>query len=86
MKDYKDDDKFRCLQKDIQIVFSNDTRIIDMEDDEVMIDHCAFDFYDIGDLKQLFKQTTYLTGIILLCIVSVVPPLMWSTNLKLYIN
>lgn len=62
MKDYKADDKFRPLKKDFQIVFSNDTRIQDLDEGDVSIEHCVFDFYDLGDLKQLSKQTTYLTG------------------------
>lgn len=48
--------------KDIQIVFSNDTKVIELDEKEVYIDNAAFEFYDLGDLKDLSKQSTYLTG------------------------
>lgn len=55
LKDYKEDDKFRPLKKDIQIVFSNDIKIVNLDESDVFIEQCAFDFYDLGDLKQLSK-------------------------------
>lgn len=63
VKEYKDAEKFRCLHKDIQIVFSNDTKIVDLEESDVFIEKVVFDFFDLADLKILSKQTTYLTGI-----------------------
>lgn len=62
VKDYKSDDKFRCIHKTIQIVFSNETKIIELQENNVFIENAVFDFYDLADLKQLSKQTTYLTG------------------------
>ncbi|KAK1403413.1 hypothetical protein POM88_003018 [Heracleum sosnowskyi] len=64
VKEYRPDDKFRCIHKDIQIVFSNDTRISDLEESDVFIEQCVFDFYDLADLKQLSQQTTYLTDVV----------------------
>lgn len=46
----------------IQIVFSNDTKISELDEKDVCIENVVFDFYDLGDLKELSKQTTYLTG------------------------
>lgn len=62
VKEYKLDEKFRPLMKEIQIVFSNDTKIIDLDENDVSIEYCVFDFYDLSELKQISKQTTYLTG------------------------
>ncbi|KAL8145731.1 hypothetical protein AgCh_003759 [Apium graveolens] len=61
IKDYKEEDKFRCILKDIQIVFSGDTKIIELKEKDVCIEQAVFDFYDLGDLKELSNQTTYLT-------------------------
>lgn len=62
VKDYKQTDKFRCLLKDIQVVFSSDTKIELLEESDIVIEHGVFDFYELGDLKNLTKQTTYLAG------------------------
>lgn len=62
VKEYRKDDKFRPIHKDIQIVFSNDTKVVSLDESDVLIEQEVFDFYDISDLKQLSKQTTYLTG------------------------
>lgn len=62
MKDYKNDDKFRCIQKDIHIVLGDNTEIKPMDENEVSIEHAWFDFYDLADLKPLANQNTYLTG------------------------
>lgn len=62
VKDYRKEDKFRPIDKDIQIVFSNDMKIVALDESDVLIEQAVFDFYDLSDLKQLSKQTTYLTG------------------------
>ncbi|KAK1358281.1 hypothetical protein POM88_051537 [Heracleum sosnowskyi] len=64
VREYKKEDRFRCIHKTIQIVFSRDTKIQELDETQVLIDKAAFDFYDIGDLKQLSQQTTYLTDVI----------------------
>lgn len=64
VKEYKSVDKFRCVHKDIQIVFSNDTKVVHLEKTDVLIEHAVFDFYDLSDLIQLSNQTTYLTCMI----------------------
>ncbi|KAK1374954.1 hypothetical protein POM88_031147 [Heracleum sosnowskyi] len=64
VKEYKDEDKFRCILKDIQITFSHETKISDLEESDVFIEKVGFDFYDIGDLEELSKQTTYLIDVI----------------------
>lgn len=62
VKEYKPEDKFRCITKDLQIIFSNDTKIVDLEETDVFIEQVVFDFFELSDLKQLAKQTTYLAG------------------------
>ncbi|XP_074371007.1 uncharacterized protein LOC141712101 [Apium graveolens] len=64
VREYKLDDKFRHLIKDIQIVFSNETKIPDMDENEMFIEQAVFDFYDLGELNNISKQTTYLTDVI----------------------
>ncbi|KAK1353297.1 hypothetical protein POM88_052432 [Heracleum sosnowskyi] len=64
VREYKKEDRFRCIHRTIQIVFSRDTKFQELDETQVRIDKAAFDFYDIGDLKQLSQQTTYLTDVI----------------------
>ncbi|KAK1402266.1 hypothetical protein POM88_001871 [Heracleum sosnowskyi] len=64
VKEYREEDKFRCIMKEIQIIFSSETKVSDLDESEVCIDRAGFDFYDIADLKELTKQTTYLTDVI----------------------
>ncbi|KAK1372882.1 hypothetical protein POM88_029075 [Heracleum sosnowskyi] len=64
VKDYKVEDKFRCIKKEIQIVIGSDTTLKPLEENDVSIERCWFDFYDLEDLKPLGKQNTYLTDVI----------------------
>lgn len=59
---HKPTDKFRCLRNDKQIVFTKDTTVQDMAENEVVIPLDYFDFYEHSQLKELSEQTTYLTG------------------------
>lgn len=59
---YKPTDKFRCLRNDRQIVFTKDTYVQEIAEDEVNIPLDYFDFYDHSQLEKLSNQTTYLTG------------------------
>ena len=59
---YKQTDKFRFLRKDTQLVFSKETKIQELPDDGVTIPVDGFDFYDLSQLEELTKQTTYLSG------------------------
>ena len=62
VKEYKPSDKFRPHRKPIQIPFDSEIVITPMQDNEVNIESCWFDFYDLADLEPLTKQTTYLAG------------------------
>lgn len=60
---YSTTDKYRVLRNVSQLVFSNETKIQQVPDDNVSIGHDGFDFYDHSQLEELSKQTTYLTSI-----------------------
>lgn len=62
VQDYKQEDKFRCLKKDVQLIFSNVTKIQVIEDDGRSIVPNAFDFVDHCELMAMTKQTMYLAG------------------------
>lgn len=64
VQQYKADDKFRCLRNGVQLIFSNETHIKEIEDDGKSIQHNAFDFYDHSELKELTKQNTYLADVV----------------------
>ncbi|KAL8095425.1 hypothetical protein AgCh_036760 [Apium graveolens] len=57
---YKPDDKFLCLANDVQLVFSKDTQMKEIEERKCHIETNAFDFYDHSELMELTKQTTHL--------------------------
>ena len=59
---YKPDDKFLCLANDVQLVFSKDTQIKEIQESTCTIENNAFDFYDHSELMELTKQTTHLAG------------------------
>ncbi|XP_017241069.1 uncharacterized protein LOC108213790 [Daucus carota subsp. sativus] len=63
VKDYKADDKFRCLRKNIQIQFGEETIITQLQEEDISIEKTWFDFYDLAELKPLSTQTTYLTDV-----------------------
>lgn len=63
VKDYKPDDKFRCVRSARQIVFTTYTEIELFVDDDIMIPPNMFDFYDLEDIDSIANDNTYLTGI-----------------------
>lgn len=62
VKDYKADEKYRCTRMDIQIIFTKNTEVTDLDENESLIENNAFDFFDLAELKELAHQNTYLTG------------------------
>lgn len=59
---YKPSDIYRLLRSDFQLIFSKDTKIQDVEDLSTGILHDMFDFFDLGEIKTLADQKTYLAG------------------------
>ena len=63
VKDYEASDIFRPFAKEIQIVFDDQTRITQLDENKVYIDPFVFDLYDMADLEPQSKQRKYLIGI-----------------------
>ncbi|KAK1387266.1 hypothetical protein POM88_015444 [Heracleum sosnowskyi] len=61
---YKAEDKFRPLQNDYQIIFSEDTKIRDVEDTSVSFPNDSFDFYDHSELDNLRMNPMYLVDVV----------------------
>ncbi|KAL1808906.1 hypothetical protein ACET3Z_025896 [Daucus carota] len=57
---YKDSDKFKIVQRDVQLIFSNDTKIQQVEDKGTNIPKDMFDFYDHSQVKDLADQTNVI--------------------------
>lgn len=62
VKDYKSEDKFRCVNSEKQIIFTNYTEVRRFEDNDMLIAKNIFDFYDLGDLSEIANVNVYLTG------------------------
>ncbi|KAL1828826.1 hypothetical protein ACET3Z_007238 [Daucus carota] len=62
VKDYEASDIFRPFAKEIQIVFDDQTRITQLDEEKVYIDQFVFDLYDLADLEPQSKQRKYLIG------------------------
>lgn len=56
-------DKWRSINIDRQILFTNQTKAKEIEEKDYFIAKNSFDFYDLADMKELSKQTTLLAGI-----------------------
>lgn len=62
VKDYKNEEKFRVVNNDRQIMLTNYTQIEKINQDDTLIAKDMFDFYDLCDLKEIADQNLYLTG------------------------
>lgn len=62
VKDYKPEDRFRCIENDRQIIFTSFTKVEELHDNDSLISDNVFDFYDLSDLKQIANKNIYLTG------------------------
>lgn len=63
VKDYTEKDKWRCVNMDRQILFTNATKSRQIEDHEYFIAENMFDFFESAELKLLAKQNLYLAGV-----------------------
>ncbi|KAL1804953.1 hypothetical protein ACET3Z_028021 [Daucus carota] len=64
VKNYTELDKWRCVSIDKQIQFTNQTRGKEMDEKEYFIPQNCFEFCDLGDMKSLANQTTYLADVV----------------------
>lgn len=62
VKNYRSDEKFRCIQSDKQIMFTNYTKVEELIESDHLIANNAFDFYDFDDLKPIANINTFLPG------------------------
>lgn len=65
VKDYTENDKYRPVHMDRQIILTQDTRVKELEETEIFIPKNSFDLFEYGDLKALAAQKLYLAGNIL---------------------
>lgn len=63
VQEYKQEEKFRPVHNDNQLVFSNSTRIKVLDDKDKDFPTDSFDFYDHSELKELANNTPFLLGI-----------------------
>ncbi|WOG92585.1 hypothetical protein DCAR_0311858 [Daucus carota subsp. sativus] len=64
VKDYKKEDKFRCINSEKQIIFTKDTECIKIVEDDLLIPKNIFDFYDLAELKEIADSNIYLKDVI----------------------
>lgn len=65
VKDYTEKDKFRVVHMDRQIIFTQDTKVKEVDESEIYIPQNMFDLYEFADLKKMAGQQLYLTGLLL---------------------
>lgn len=64
VKDYRTDEKFRCIQADRQMIITNYTQVQKLDEDDLLIPKNMFNFYDMSDLDSIANDNLYLTGIL----------------------
>lgn len=62
VKEYKVDEKFRCVNNDKQIILTTYTDVRKSPKDDILIANNMFDFYDLSELSEIANQNVYLTG------------------------
>lgn len=62
VKDYRPEDKFRCVNSEQQIIFTNFTEVRKFDEDDLLIAKNMFDFFDLSDLCNIANDNLYLTG------------------------
>lgn len=62
VKNYTEQDKWRCVNMDKQILFTSQTKATEINENEYFIAKNMFDFYDMAELTKLTKQNIYLAG------------------------
>ena len=60
---YKASDKFRVVHGPVQLIFSKDTKIQQVDDKGTNIPTEIFDFYDYSQVKDHADRTDFLIGL-----------------------
>ncbi|KAK1365087.1 hypothetical protein POM88_040648 [Heracleum sosnowskyi] len=64
VKDYKTEEKFRCVKNERQIILTTYTTVSTMDENDLLIANNLFDFSDLQDLDQVANQNVYLTDVV----------------------
>ncbi|KAK1393414.1 hypothetical protein POM88_012470 [Heracleum sosnowskyi] len=64
VKNYKPDEKYKCINYDRQVIFTHHTNIEQLTEDDPCIDTNAFDFYVLDDVKDLANLNIFLIDVI----------------------
>lgn len=62
VKEYKPDEKFRCINNDRKIILTTYSKVHKLDQDHTLIAKNVFDFYDLCDLSDIANDNLYLTG------------------------
>jgi hypothetical protein len=62
VKEYKPEEKFRCINSEKQIILTTYSKVEKIEQDDMLIAKNIFDFYDLCDLAEIANENLYLTG------------------------
>lgn len=66
VKQYKAEEKFRCINSDKQIILTTYSKVEKIYPDDMVIPKNMFDFYDLCDLSDIANDNLYLTGMYLM--------------------
>ncbi|KAL8133227.1 hypothetical protein AgCh_008622 [Apium graveolens] len=64
VRDFTPEDKWRSVQLDRQIQFTNQTKTRELSESEYFIPNNMFDFYDFEEVRKLAKQNIYLADVV----------------------
>ncbi|KAK1362224.1 hypothetical protein POM88_046698 [Heracleum sosnowskyi] len=64
VKEYGQQDKYRPVQIDRQIIFTIDTKVKEIDENEIFIPKNMFDLFKFADLKNMATQQVYLADVI----------------------
>lgn len=62
VKNYTDKDKYRVVLADKQLIFTTDTKVKEIDENEIFIPKNMFDLNPFQDLKKMATQQVYLAG------------------------
>ncbi|KAK1385225.1 hypothetical protein POM88_022960 [Heracleum sosnowskyi] len=64
VKEYGPQDKYRPVQIERQIIFTTDTKLKEIDENEIFIPKNMFDLFKFADLKNMATQQVYLADVI----------------------
>ncbi|KAL1824011.1 hypothetical protein ACET3Z_010789 [Daucus carota] len=64
VKEYKTDEKFRCINRSTQIILTEYTDVTKKKHEDKLIAQNMFDFYDLSGLNDLANKNVFLTDVL----------------------